>query len=92
MSLVREPDYTVELSGEEYSFDYLGIWVESEGIYLSTDSGCSCPMPWESHTLDDLTGPLTREQAYEESTSLSQTSWFEGYGQDEIDRIFKEEL
>lgn len=60
----------VTLSEPDYSFDILGIWKAEDGYYLSTDSGCSCPMPWESHCDEDLTGPLTAAQAIEEATSL----------------------
>lgn len=54
----------------EYAFNILGIDVREDGFYLSTDSGCSCPTPWENHTKDDFTGPLTAEQAREEAMSL----------------------
>jgi len=70
-------DYDVEVIGEvylsepDYSFDLLGVLRGKDGYYLGTDSGCSCPSPWESHTMDDFTGPLTAEQAREEATSLN---------------------
>lgn len=62
----------IELSEPCYSFDLLAVLKNDEGYYLSTDSGCSCPSPWESHTVADFTGPLTAEQAREEATSLWQ--------------------
>lgn len=65
-----EPIYELELSEPNYSYDLLGVWRDETGFYLGTDSGCSCPMPWENHTKDDLTGPLTLEQAIEESVNL----------------------
>lgn len=66
------PVAEIELAEPDYSFDLLGIWqaADTGAYYLSTDSGCSCPSPWESHTKDHLTGPLTAEQAKEEATSL----------------------
>mgnify|MGYP001614969264 CR=1 FL=1 len=69
----------VELSEPCWSFDLLGIWKAEDGYYLSTDSGCSCPTPWESHTDDDLTGPLTASQAQEEATSLWADEDGDGY-------------
>lgn len=71
---------SAELSAPYYSFDLIGAWVDkSGGIYLSTDSGCSCPMPWENHgTIDDLTGPLTKAQAIEEAYSLWRSDDDEG--------------
>ena len=64
----------VELSEPDYSFDTLVVLEKDGGLYLATDSGCSCPTPFESHTEQDLTGPLTVDQAIEEATSL----WLSG--------------
>lgn len=61
----------LELDYEQWQFYEVGVWEdENGGLYISTDSGCSCPTPWENHTRDDLTGPLTEEEAIEEITSL----------------------
>ena len=66
----------VDLSEPDYSFDILAVWKGESGYYLATDSGCSCPSPFENYnTVDDLTGPLTAEQAKEEATSLWTDSW-----------------
>ncbi|MDR6867880.1 hypothetical protein J2Y69_002488 [Microbacterium resistens] len=61
-----------DLSEPNYSFDLIGAWKDADGaIYLGTDSGCSCPTPWEYYNeLSDFTGPLTKEQAVEEATAL----------------------
>lgn len=69
------------LSEPDYSFDLIGAWLDPEGgIYLSTDSGCSCPTPWENHKqIEDFTGPLTVAQAIEEATSLWDGGLGEGY-------------
>lgn len=70
----------IDLSEPDYSFDLLGIWKDANGgYYLGTDSGCSCPSPWENHTRDDLTGPLTADQAREEARSLKQFSYQKEY-------------
>jgi hypothetical protein len=47
-------------SGESYDFDMVAIWRDVDGnLYWATDSGCSCPTPFESYTdvasLDRLT-------------------------------------
>lgn len=61
----------IELSESDYSFDILAVWRNKEGYYLGTDSGCSCPTPFEDYkSVEDLTGPLTPAQAREEITSL----------------------
>jgi hypothetical protein len=60
-----------DLEYEPYQFYYFAVAQGEDGLYISTDSGCSCPMPFESHTNDDFTGPLTLEQVIEEYTSLA---------------------
>lgn len=67
----------VELSEPDYSFDILAVWKGEEGFYLGTDSGCSCPSPFENYGgMEDLTGPLTAFDAIEEAISL----WTGAYG------------
>jgi hypothetical protein len=61
----------IELSEPDYSFDMLAIWKGESGYYLGTDSGCSCPSPFEDFNgVEDLTGPLSVKQVIEEATSL----------------------
>lgn len=45
-----------------YSFDILAVWQHEDGrLFYATDSGCSCPSPFENFTsLDDLT-PITKD-------------------------------
>jgi hypothetical protein len=67
----REKITEMDLRMPDYSFDLLGLWRDSDGgFYLGTDSGCSWPTPWESHTEDDLTGPLTLDQVMQEAVDL----------------------
>jgi hypothetical protein len=62
---------TAELEEGCYSFYTLCVWKGASGFYLATDSGCSCPSPFENYNgVDDLTGPLSAAQAIEEATSL----------------------
>jgi hypothetical protein len=59
-----------------YEFDLVAAWRAPDGsIYIATDSGCSCPMPFEwLKELDQLTGPLTPGQAVDEILSLLEVS------------------
>lgn len=82
---VSSPDHRISLRDEPWQYSYLGVWERPDGFYLSTDSGCSCPTPWESHTEDDLTGPLTWEQVKEEARSLAT----EGYGLDGVEEFIR---
>lgn len=67
LTVVAEAD----LSEPNYSFDRIAVWADAEGFYLATDSGCSCPSPFENYEgKADLTGPLSAEQAIEEAESL----------------------
>ena len=64
------------------------MWYHNGAFYLGTDSGCSCGYAWESYTDDELTGPLTAEQAIEEVTSLTAVdSGYDSYDQDDIDEL-----
>ena len=83
------PTHTLSLSYPDYAFNILGVDIREDGIYLGTDSGCSCPSLWENHTKDDFTGPLTAEQAREEAMSL----WENTYEADRVDlAVFVSEL
>lgn len=63
---------TIYLSEPCYSFDLAWVLGTPEGFYLGTDSGCSCPSPFENYrSLDDFTGPLTADQAIEELDNLA---------------------
>ena len=70
-----------ELSEPSWSFDTLACWVTPSGdFYLGTDSGCSCPIPFENYRgIHDMTGPLTREQALEESKNIRKSSYEPNY-------------
>lgn len=72
----------IELTEPDYSFDLLAVWKGENGYYLGTDSGCSCPIPFENFDgVEDLTGPLTAEGAREEATSL-----WGGYDKEEFEK------
>ena len=75
MGYYFDPTHTIDLADLDYEFDILGVDIREDGIYLGTDSGCSCPSPWENHTKDDFTGPLTAEQAREEAMSLWENAY-----------------
>lgn len=51
LTLIYEVD-----CGEAYEFDILALWRrESDGaILIGTDSGCSCPSPFEDQSVKDL--------------------------------------
>lgn len=59
------------LESEPWQYYDFAVLKNAEGYWLTTDSGCSCPSPFESHmSVDDLTGPLTAAQVHEEVRSL----------------------
>ena len=87
MSTIEYPDFEIDLGDEPYQFYYAGVWDRADGYYLSTDSGCSCPTPWESHQADDLTGPLTWDQVKEELRSLASTSYHSEYATKSVENF-----
>lgn len=78
-----------ELSPSCYSFDLLVAWADERGgIYLGTDSGCSCPTPFEDYNgVEDMTGPLTVEQALEEAASIKRTHYEPLYDPDDFNEF-----
>lgn len=81
---------SVDLSEPDYSFDMLAVWKDTEGFYLGTDSGCSCPSPFENYDgKSDLTGPLTADQAVGEARSLKAGSYTPEYEQEEFEALMK---
>lgn len=73
----------VDLSEPCYSFDLLAVWADSDGLYLATDSGCSCPTPFEDYSgKEDMTGPLTVEQTLEEASSIKGAAYKPTYDLD----------
>jgi hypothetical protein len=80
-----------DLSEPDYSFDLLVAWRDDEGYYLGTDSGCSCPTPFEDYVgRADMTGPLTADQARKESMSLKKNSYQPGYDTEAFEQFLKE--
>ena len=65
------------LAYTSYEFYDFGVIKTDTGYYISTDNGCSCPTPFESHTPDDFTGPLTKEQVAEEYESLAKAQSYD---------------
>lgn len=56
----------------DYSFDMLVVWQHEDGrVLYGSDSGCSCPSPFEDQTVDDLT-EVTRSSwgAFQQSVDL----------------------
>lgn len=66
---------SAELDWEPWQFHEVAAWKGPDGIYIATDSGCSCPTPFDwLKSPDQLTGPLTVEQAIDEIESLGKTA------------------
>ena len=76
MNFTNNPYYSPELCNLEifdsvdtagsYEFDIFAIWkkVDDNTLWYASDSGCSCPTPFENiDCLNDLT-PITKETLY----------------------------
>lgn len=75
----------IELSEPCYSFDLLVVWENKvDGtLWYATDSGCSCPSPFEETTVEDL-----RPFDYSEIESIVR----EGYGYEEMKASIEDSL
>ncbi|QKT07895.1 hypothetical protein HUN08_12395 [Gordonia sp. X0973] len=65
----------LNLDDEPWSFSIFGVFYDPDTgeFWTSSDSGCSCPWPWEFHTPDQFDGPFTKEQA---AAKLMGERWF----------------
>jgi hypothetical protein len=72
----------IEWDDESYEFNQTVIWKDAEGqLYIASDSGCSCPLPFEyARTIDDLT-KVTRDEAIAQLTECAQEGWEEEDGE-----------
>lgn len=86
--------FDIDLENEPYQFYILRVGRIGEDYYLGTDSGCSCPTPFENYgSLSSYTGPLTRDQAREEAESLirvaSSDEWAPGPDPAYVEKLMK---
>lgn len=81
----------VDWSDEPYQFDMTVVWrrVADGQLFYASDSGCSCPSPFEDTGVDDLTAASMFEiSTYLIETGKKQTNY---YGDDDIsDRVAME--
>lgn len=79
------PVEEISLDDDPYSFWIFGVFYDPDSgeFWTSTDSGCSCPSPWEAHTPDRFDGPFTQEQA---AAKLMEERWL-GSGSRWVDFI-----
>lgn len=70
--------HSLELSYEPYQSYEVGVWSDDSGWYLGTDSTCSCYTAFENYSRDDLTGPMSREDAISEVTNLWNDAYYYG--------------
>lgn len=64
-----------------WEFDILAFWQDKRTgeLYAASDSGCSCPCPFEDYmSRDSLEGPITKNRAYELLQEFADR--FAGYG------------
>lgn len=79
----------IEWAEPNYSFDFTAVWKKSRGeYYLASDSGCSCPAPFENYTsVEDLEGPFDKAGLRSRLDSLIQENKTDGsmysYGKSE---------
>lgn len=67
---------------EPYQFDITAVWYhpETELFYIGSDSGCSCPGWFEDFTsLNDLEGPLTKQQVFDALNMLRSNTLSSAY-------------
>lgn len=80
--------YNVEWSGESYEFDQTAVFESKETgmLFYADDTGCSCPIPFENTTFDDLT-PITRLQDWIDHTVKRMNSRYSCNNYDPTDQV-----
>ena len=58
------PVAEIEPTGLSWEFDIFAVWKDAEGnFYWATDSGCSCPSPFEDYTSLDSLSKGSKQEA-----------------------------
>lgn len=54
----------IHWTDEPYQFDFTVVWKAGKGkYYIASDSGCSCPSPFEDYnSVESLDGPMTKKE------------------------------
>lgn len=67
---------------DDYGFDILAFWVDKDGVvYSASDSGCSCPSPFEDYTSMHM---LERVGSVEQAEATFY-GWNSSYGSTKVD-------
>lgn len=86
------PDYEtldeIQWGGACYDFDLTRVWVHKPtgSLFVADDSGCSCPSPFESTTVGDLT-PINSLWELQQYLGLDRPQADRRYGSDYPDTV-----
>ena len=100
MEIIDEDGWTVQdrygleqvtelsLDDTEYAFVIIGAFYDpvSGGYFVGTDSGCSCPIPWDV-PLSRLEGPMSQSEA---ASQIKKARWIGSEGSKRVDFIEKQ--
>lgn len=62
-------------AADSYEFDMLALFRRGDNFYIGTDSGCSCPMPFEGFGVNDLTEIDTLGTLLAEVATWADVGW-----------------
>jgi hypothetical protein len=73
----------VEWDDESYAFNITAIWRDPQDgqLYLASDSGCSCPSPFEDFDGLAKLKRVTRDEAIDELKGEAARGWVDGDGE-----------
>jgi len=77
----------ISWSEPNWDFDLTCVWKQARGkFYIASDSGCSCPSPFEDFTaVEDLEGPFTKAELRKRLMSMvNETDRYYGYSKDNL--------
>lgn len=71
---------SVEWRPCSYEFDFTVVWKQGGKYLTGSDSGCSCPTPFEDHGINDLDGPFTKTQLRKHLMDIVEARADDSYG------------
>lgn len=83
----------IDWDDEPYQFCITGVWKKTRGqYYIASDSGCSCPSPFEDLQFEDLKGPYDKKALTWQLNNIREGNDDNVYGPSRSDAELRKEI
>jgi hypothetical protein len=80
--------FDVDKSSGSYEFDSFIIWKDDNGrYYWDSDSGCSCPVPYDSSDISNIRQGTLRDAVNDARVWIKEESWNDLYHEGAVKKI-----